>query len=121
MDEKDVSGFINREEFENLATALLERICIPCNKALVDASLTVDKMYSVELIGTGSRIPAIARLLTSVFKRELSRTLNASVCVARGCALQCAMLSPVFYVKEYEVQDSIPFLLDFARTNVLSV
>nr|AII99889.1 heat shock protein [Cicer arietinum] len=109
MDEKDVSGFIKREEFENLAAGLLERICIPCNKALADAGLTVDKMYSVELIGSGSRIPAIARLLTSVFKRELSRTLNASECVARGCALQCAMQSPVFRIKEYEVQDSIPF------------
>ncbi|RHN57769.1 putative Heat shock protein 70 family [Medicago truncatula] len=109
MDEKDVSGFIKREEFENLASGLLDRICIPCHKALADAGLTVDKIYSVELVGSGSRIPSITGLLTSLFKRELSRTLNASECVARGCALQCAMLSPVFHVKEYEVQDSIPF------------
>ncbi|XP_061342267.1 heat shock 70 kDa protein 16-like [Gastrolobium bilobum] len=109
MDEKDVNGFIKREEFENLAAGLLERIYIPCNKALADAGLTVENIYSVELVGSGSRIPAITRILTSLFKRELSRTLNASECVVRGCALQCAMLSPVFRVREYEVQDSIPF------------
>ncbi|CAL5190675.1 unnamed protein product [Lathyrus oleraceus] len=109
MDEKDVSGFIKREEFESLASGLLERLCIPCNEALANAGLTVDMVYSVELVGSGSRIPAIAKLLTSLFKKELSRTLNASECVARGCALQCAMLSPVFRVKEYEVQDSSPF------------
>nr|KYP73398.1 Heat shock 70 kDa protein 4L [Cajanus cajan] len=109
MDEKDVKGFMKREEFENLASGLLERICIPCNKAVSDAGLTIEKINSVELVGSGSRIPAITRLLTSLFKRELRRTLNASECVARGCALQCAMLSPVFLVKEYEVQDSIPF------------
>ncbi|RDX64723.1 Heat shock 70 kDa protein 16, partial [Mucuna pruriens] len=109
MDEKDVKGFIKRGEFENLASGLLERIHIPCNKALADAGLTVEKINSVELVGSGSRIPAITKVLTSLFKRELSRTLNASECVARGCALQCAMLSPVFLVKEYEVQDSIPF------------
>lgn len=103
MDEKDVKGFIKREEFENLASGLLERIYVPCNKALADVGLTVEKIKSVELVGSGSRIPAITRLLTSLFKRELSRTLNASECVARGCALQCAMLSPVFRVKEYEV------------------
>ncbi|XP_058745064.1 heat shock 70 kDa protein 16-like [Vicia villosa] len=109
MDEKDVSGFIKREEFESLASGLLERIYVPCNEALASAGLTVDKIYSVELVGSGSRIPAITKLLTSLFKKELSRTLNASECVARGCALQCAMLSPIFRVKEYEVQDSIPF------------
>ncbi|TKY57284.1 Heat shock 70 kDa protein 16 [Spatholobus suberectus] len=109
MDEKDVKGFIKREEFENLASGLLERIYTPCDKALTDAGLTVEKINSVELVGSGSRIPAITRILTRLFKRELSRTLNASECVARGCALQCAMLSPVFRLKEYEVQDSIPF------------
>jgi heat shock protein 4 len=103
MEEKDVKGFIKREEFEKLASGLLERISIPCNKALADAGLALVKIYSVELVGSGSRIPAIARLLASLFRREPSRKLNASECVARGCALQCAMLSPVFRVKEYEV------------------
>ncbi|CAJ1971393.1 unnamed protein product [Sphenostylis stenocarpa] len=109
MDEKDVKGSITREEFENLASGLLERINGPCNKALADAALTVEKINSVELVGSGSRIPAITIKLTSLFKREVSRRLNASECVARGCALQCAMLSPSFRVKEYKVQDSIPF------------
>lgn len=103
MDEKDVKGFIKREEFEKLASGLLEKICIPCRKALADAGLTAERIHSVELVGSGSRIPAITRLLTSQFRREPSRTLNASECVTRGCALQCAMLSPVFRVREYEV------------------
>ncbi|XP_038898991.1 heat shock 70 kDa protein 16 isoform X2 [Benincasa hispida] len=114
MDEKDVKGFIKREEFEKLASSLLERICIPCTRALADAGLGVEKIHSVELVGSGSRIPAITRLLTSVFKKEPSRKLNASECVARGCALQCAMLSPVFRVREYEVQDSSPFSIGFS-------
>ncbi|MED6216189.1 hypothetical protein PIB30_005068 [Stylosanthes scabra] len=109
MDEKDVKGIIKREEFEKLASGLLERIRVPCNKALADAGLTVEKIHSVELVGSGSRIPAITRLLTSLSKREPSRTLNASECVARGCALQCAMLSPALRVKEYKVQDCSPF------------
>ncbi|KAG5017509.1 hypothetical protein JHK85_023645 [Glycine max] len=68
-----------------------------------------EKISSVELVGSGSRIPAISTSLTSLFKREPSRQLNASECVARGCALQCAMLSPVYRVREYEVKDVIPF------------
>jgi heat shock protein 4 len=103
MDEKDVKGFITREEFENLASGLLERISEPCNKALADAGLVAEKIASVELVGSGSRIPAVSTLLSSLFKREPSRKLNASECVARGCALQCAMLSPTYRVREYEV------------------
>ncbi|XP_027340928.1 heat shock 70 kDa protein 16-like isoform X2 [Abrus precatorius] len=109
MDEKDVKGFITREEFEKLASGLLQRISIPCSRALTDAELTAEKISSVELVGSGSRIPAISTLLTSLFKKEPSRQLNASECVARGCGLQCAMLGPVYRVREYEVQDAIPF------------
>ncbi|KAL9678679.1 hypothetical protein QQ045_016528 [Rhodiola kirilowii] len=109
MDEKDVKSFIRREEFEALSSSLIDRITIPCKKALADAGLTPDKVHTVELVGSGSRVPAISRALTSVFHREPRRTLNASECVARGCALQCAMLSPIFRVREYEVQDSFPF------------
>ncbi|GMP75460.1 hypothetical protein CsSME_00032543 [Camellia sinensis var. sinensis] len=103
MDEKDVKGYIKREDFEKLSSDLLERLSIPCRKALADSGLTMEKIHTVELIGSGSRIPAITRILASVFGKEPRRTLNASECVARGCALQCAMLSPIFRVREYEV------------------
>ncbi|KAF6168062.1 hypothetical protein GIB67_011447 [Kingdonia uniflora] len=114
MDEKDVKGFIKREEFENLSSGLLERVRVPCNQALADTRLTVEKIHSVELVGSGSRVPAIGKMLASLFKREPSRTVNASECVARGCALQCAMLSPIFRVRDYEVQDSFPFSVGFS-------
>lgn len=114
MDEKDVKGYIKREEFEKLSSGLLERIRIPCHKALTNSGLSIGKIYSVELVGSGSRIPAITRMLHSLFRREPARTLNASECVARGCALQCAMLSPIFRVRDYEVQDSFSFSIGFS-------
>ncbi|XVF26028.1 hypothetical protein REPUB_Repub13aG0264800 [Reevesia pubescens] len=114
MNEKDVRGFIKREEFEKLSFELLERIGVLCHKAFANSGLTLDRINSVELVGSGSRIPAITRILASVFNREPSRTINASECVARGCALQCAMLSPIFRVREYEVQDSLPLAIGFS-------
>nr|GMD08963.1 heat shock 70 kDa protein 16 [Ipomoea batatas] len=118
MDEKDVRGFIRREEFEKLSSDLLEKISIPCQTALLDSGLPLDNIHNIELVGSGSRLPAITKILTSLFRREPSRTLNASECVARGCALQCAMLSPTFRVREYEVQDSYPFSIGFASDGV---
>uniref|UniRef100_A0A0D6QY02 Uncharacterized protein n=1 Tax=Araucaria cunninghamii TaxID=56994 RepID=A0A0D6QY02_ARACU len=109
MEEKDVRGFIKRDEFEKLSSHLLERVKAPCQRALDDANLSIDEIYSVEVVGSGSRIPAILKILGGFFRREPSRTLNASECIARGCALQCAMLSPTFRVREFQVQDSFPF------------
>ncbi|KAI5590497.1 hypothetical protein BDE02_04G012000 [Populus trichocarpa] len=118
MDEKDVRGFIKREEFERLSSGLMESISVPCRKVLANSGLTVEKIHSVELVGSGSRIPAITRMLASLFKREPSRRINASECVARGCALQCAMLSPIFRVREYQVQDSFPFSIGLSSDKV---
>lgn len=118
MNEKDVRGFIKREEFERLSSGLVESIRVPCQKVLANSGLTVEKIHSVELVGSGSRIPAITRMLASLFKREPSRRINASECVARGCALQCAMLSPIFRVREYQVQDSFPFSIGLSSDKV---
>ncbi|XP_062178375.1 heat shock 70 kDa protein 16-like isoform X2 [Phragmites australis] len=113
MEEKDVRGVIRREEFEKLCAGLLERVIEPCKRAVADSGIGLERLHSVELVGSGSRVPAIARVLAGFFRREPSRTLNASECVARGCALQCAMLSPTFRVREYEVQDAIPASIGF--------
>uniref|UniRef100_A0A6N2KX31 Uncharacterized protein n=1 Tax=Salix viminalis TaxID=40686 RepID=A0A6N2KX31_SALVM len=113
MDEKDVRGFIKREEFEKLSSGLVESISVPCQKVLANSGLTVEKIHSVELVGSGSRIPAISRMLASLFKREPSRRINASECVARGCAIQCAMLSPIFRGSRF-----FPFSIGFSSDKV---
>ncbi|KAI3710472.1 hypothetical protein L2E82_40255 [Cichorium intybus] len=109
IDDKDVNGFITREEFENLSQELLERVIHACCKAGNESGITTDEVHTIELVGSGSRIPAIMRKLTSLFGKEPMRTLNGSECVARGCALRCAMLSPTFRVRDYKVQDLFPY------------
>ncbi|XP_043723280.1 heat shock 70 kDa protein 15-like isoform X2 [Telopea speciosissima] len=108
MDDKDVRGIIKREEFEQLSVPILERVKVPLQKALAEAGLTVENVHSVEVVGSGSRVPAIIRILTEFFEKEPRRTMNASECVARGCALQCAILSPTFKVREFQVNENFP-------------
>ncbi len=40
-----------------------------------------------------------------VFGKEASTTLNADEASARGCTLQCAILSPTFKVREFKIED----------------
>ncbi|KAK4754299.1 hypothetical protein SAY87_002403 [Trapa incisa] len=109
MEEKDVRGFIKRDEFEEISAPILERVKGPLAKALADAGLAVDNVHMVEVVGGASRIPAVVKIMTEFFGKELRRTMNATECVAKGCALQCAILSPTFKVREFQVNESFPF------------
>ncbi|KAJ9537816.1 hypothetical protein OSB04_030549 [Centaurea solstitialis] len=133
IDDKYVRGYMKRDEFEQITTPIVERVKKPLEEALLDAKFTVDDIYSVEVVGSESRVPAIINILTKFFGKEPMRTMNANECVSRGCALECARLSsnfkvkdlrkecdkgcvldcaffnPLFQVKEFQVQESFPF------------
>ncbi|XP_027167776.1 heat shock 70 kDa protein 15 [Coffea eugenioides] len=111
MDEKDVRGFIKREEFEQISIPILERVKKPLEMALAEAGLGVESIHAVEVVGSGSRVPAMIKILTDFFGKEPRRTMNASECVAKGAALQCAILSPTFKVREFQVNESFPFAI----------
>lgn len=109
MEEKDVSGTMNRETMEGLAKELLKRIEIHLCQILVSARLKVEDVYAVEVVGGSCRIPAIKEVIRRVFGREVSTTLNGDEAVARGCALQCAILSPNFRVRDFSITDVQPY------------
>ncbi|KAF7123664.1 hypothetical protein RHSIM_Rhsim12G0198000 [Rhododendron simsii] len=114
MEEKDVKGFIKRENFEKISIPILERVRKPLEKALSEARLTVENIHSVEVVGSGSRVPAIIRILTEFFGKEPRRTMNSSECVAKGCAFECAILSSTFEVQKFQVNESFPFPIAFS-------
>ena len=57
------------------------------------------------MVGEATRIPIVQERCKEVFGKEVSRTLNSLECVARGCSLQAAMLSPLFKVSDYKVEE----------------
>uniref|UniRef100_A0A8C7DKR1 Heat shock 70 kDa protein 4-like n=1 Tax=Oncorhynchus kisutch TaxID=8019 RepID=A0A8C7DKR1_ONCKI len=67
------------------------------------------KLNSFELLGGASRIPSVKERISRFFGKELSTTLNADEAVARGCALQCAILSPAFKVREFSTTDAVAY------------
>ncbi|XP_034934866.1 heat shock 70 kDa protein 4L isoform X2 [Chelonus insularis] len=109
IDEKDVHGDMKREDMEAMCAHLFDRVEAVLKKCLHDSELKLDDIHSVEIAGGSSRIPAIKRLIESVFKKPASTTLNQDESVARGCALQCAMLSPAVRVREFSITDIQPY------------
>ncbi|XP_017564059.2 heat shock protein 105 kDa isoform X2 [Pygocentrus nattereri] len=109
MDDKDVSGKMNRAKFEELCADLIERVTVPLVAALEQAQVQLQDINAVEIVGGATRIPAVKAQISKFFRRDVSTTLNADEAVARGCALQCAMLSPAFKVRDFCITDVIPF------------
>lgn len=109
MEEKDVSGRMKRETMEALADGLFKRIEALFKRVLDSSKLSLNDIYSVEVVGGSARIPAVKELVRKVFGKEASTTLNGDEAVARGCALQCAILSPTFKVRDFQITDTQPY------------
>merc|ERR1711988_566019 len=75
-------------------------------EAVEGSGLTKNDISSVEIFGGTARVPAVQDRIAAFFgKEQCSKTLNMDECVAKGCALQCAMLSPAFKVRDFSVND----------------
>ncbi|XP_077984451.1 heat shock 70 kDa protein 4-like [Glandiceps talaboti] len=109
MDDKDVSGRINRTDFEQLAAHVLSQLEAPLKQVLAESKLKKDDIESVEIIGGSTRVSGVKDIIRKVFGKDVSTTLNQDEAVARGCALQCAILSPTFRVREFAITDLTPY------------
>ncbi|KAL0581470.1 adenyl-nucleotide exchange factor sse1 [Marasmius crinis-equi] len=106
MNDVDASSKLTREEMEGLIADTLSRITGPIERAIADSGLSMDEIDAVELIGGSSRVPSVKALIQSVFpNKTLSFTLNQEEAVARGATFACAMLSPVFRVRDFHMSD----------------
>ncbi|XP_059371411.1 heat shock 70 kDa protein 4-like [Carassius carassius] len=109
MNDIDVSSKLNRAQFEEMCADVLARVEPPLRSLMEQAHLRKDDIHAVEIVGGASRMPAIKERINKFFGKEPSTTLNADEAVARGCALQCAILSPAFKVREFSITDVVPF------------
>ncbi|XP_023335188.1 heat shock 70 kDa protein 4 [Eurytemora carolleeae] len=109
MDDIDVKGSMDRATFLEIIAPELAKIEQALKECLESSKLNKEDIYSVEIVGGSSRIPTIKALIEQIYGKVASTTLNSDEAVSRGCALQCAMLSPTFKVREFSVTDIQPF------------
>ena len=103
MDDLDFHIMFKASDYEALLAPFLARLEEPVKKALEEAKLAPADLASVEIVGGSTRINSLKLKLKEVLGTELSTTMNADEAVARGAALQSAILSPRFKVLPYEI------------------
>jgi heat shock 70kDa protein 4 len=115
MEDLDFSIMLKADEYEAMCAPLLARLEAPLKKALAEAGLTSNDLSSVELVGGSTRIGFVkTKLLQILGVPVLSTTMNADEAVARGAALQSAILSPRFKVLPYEIVEHQPLPVTLA-------
>ena len=113
MNDVDVSGILKREELEELLKPLLDRVAIPLEQALAEAKVKIEDIDAVEMVGGCTRVPSLKDRISKFFGKPLSFTLNQDEAVARGCAFTCAILSPVFRVRDFSIHDIVNYPIEF--------
>jgi molecular chaperone DnaK len=83
---------LSREELNAMIMPLIEKTLSCLGKALVDASLTIQQLDDLVLVGGSTRIPLIADMLRQQYRGEPSRSVDPDLAVALGAAVQAAML-----------------------------
>lgn len=113
MEDIDASSSLTREELEALIAPLLERTIAPLERALAEAGISKEQIEAVELVGGSTRVPSLKNRVEEFFGRPLSFTTNQDEAIARGATLACAMLSPVFKVRDFSTHDTQLFPIKF--------
>jgi molecular chaperone DnaK (HSP70) len=100
---RDIDVRITREQFETKASTMR---CAIHKAILTSLSIAgVDRVDTVELVGGSSRAPCIISCIADAFSQAPKRTLDSSECVAKGCALFAAMLSPRYQARPFAMLD----------------
>ncbi|VDM85625.1 unnamed protein product, partial [Strongylus vulgaris] len=86
LNDKDVTGKMQRSEFEELGAPLFEKIRQLLLRLLEETGVKKEDIDSVEMVGGSSRIPIIRRIVQEVFGKDPKTTMNQDEAVARGGA-----------------------------------
>ena len=81
---------INRETFEGLCVGLVDRTLDACRQCILDAG--VNGIDEVVLVGGGTRMPMVARVVETLFERKPLCTIDPDQVVAMGAARQANIL-----------------------------
>ena len=89
---KHLNMKLNRAKFEQLVEDVLQKLRVPCEKALKDAGLKPQDVDEVVLVGGSTRIPRVQQIVKELFEKDPHKGVNPDEVVAVGAAIQAGVL-----------------------------
>ncbi len=102
---------VSRQAFEAACQPLLARLRRPIERALGDARIAPGELDEIVLVGGATRMPMIRHLVTRLFQRLPLRAINPDEAIARGAAIQAALMDRNASLEEIVLTDVMPYSL----------
>lgn len=93
----DINYEITRDEFESLTDDLLQKTIDPVDQAMNDASLEVDDIDEILLVGGSTRMPQIKNFISERFSMKPLDAVDPEKAVALGASIQAGIISDKSY------------------------
>merc|ERR1719209_769891 len=119
MEDIDFKFPMTRDKLMEMSADLMDRVTGPVERALSVASMSMENIDQVILVGGGTRVPKVQELLTEYVKQELGKSLNTDESAAMGAVYKAADISTGFKVKKFLTKDAVLFPIDVDFTREL--
>jgi molecular chaperone HscC len=105
---------VTRDQFEQWTEHILARVELPIRRGLGDAQLKRADINEVILVGGATRMPAVIRRATEIFRQTPRSRLNPDEVVALGAAVQAGLIARDQTLNDLVVTDVSPFSMGVA-------
>lgn len=112
--DQQVSMPISVLAFNEWIEPLLSRLRRPLERALRDARLKPSQIDQIVMVGGATRIPAVRKLVTKLFGRFPSTSIQPDEAIVRGACIQAGLKNKHQALKEVVLTDVCPFSLGVA-------
>ncbi|KAL7712775.1 Heat shock protein 70 family [Entamoeba marina] len=112
VNDVDFAFTLTRARFEELNDDLFKKTLSPVRMVLDDAKLDKKDVNEIVLVGGSTRIPKVRKLLQDFFNgKDPNTEVNPDEAVARGAAIQAAVLTEMSGTTDVVLVDATPLTL----------